>query len=71
MTFSITTFRIMTLSIMGLFAALSIIDTEKNDNQHNSTLHYAEGDNTECRDYLSVMLCVVMLNVVMMNVVAP
>ncbi len=48
-TLSITTFSIMTLSIIGLVTALSI------DIQHNSIeCHYAE-----CRDYLNVTLSVV------------
>jgi hypothetical protein len=48
---------------MGSFLTLSIIDTEQNDIQVNSTLYYAE-----CRFYLIVMLSVVMLNVAMLSV---
>ena len=37
-TLSITSFRLMTLSIKGLFATLSIMAFSINDTQHNSTL---------------------------------
>jgi hypothetical protein len=68
-TFSITTFSIKILSIMGLFAAFSIttfiimtLSTES---------HHAECRYVECRNDLNVMLNVFMLSAVMLSVVAP
>ncbi len=51
---------------MGLFATLSINDTEDNDILMTLSIvcHYAE-----CRDYLKVMLSVIMLNVSMFSIV--
>jgi hypothetical protein len=58
-THSITTFRIMTLSIMSLFETFS-----------EMTLNITALCHAKCRVFI-VMLSVVMLNVVMLNVVAP
>jgi hypothetical protein len=81
-TFSLTTFRIMTLSIMGLFVTLSIDDSQHKDTQDFSV----ECCYAEFSDYLNVMLSVIMLNagilsvamisvlmlnVLMLSVVAP
>jgi hypothetical protein len=61
-----TTFTITTLSIMGLFATLSI-----NDIKHTSIeCRDAEFRYAECQDFLNIMLGVVMLNAVMPSVVA-
>ncbi len=54
MTFSITTFRKLTLSIMGSFATLSSKTLGKIDIQHNVS---------------AVMMSVVLLNVIMLSVV--
>jgi hypothetical protein len=59
-TFCITTFRIMTLSIMGSIATLGVHDT-----RHTSI----ECCYDQCHDYSNVLLSVIMLSVVMLNVV--
>jgi hypothetical protein len=57
MTLSITTFRIKTLRLKGLFIILSIRDTVKQES------HYAECLHAKCPNVLIVMRSVVMLNV--------
>jgi hypothetical protein len=49
---------------MGLFATLSIIDT-----QHDSTLYYSVCLYAEYRDFLNVTLIVVLLNVAMLSAI--
>jgi hypothetical protein len=63
------TSSIMTLSIMGFFATLSITDIQRNELS-------IECRYDECQDYFcvmlnAIMLGVVMLNVFMLSVVAP
>jgi hypothetical protein len=57
----------MTLSIKGLFVALSITDT-----RHKNTLYRVQPEcgYAECRDLLSFMMNVIMLSVIMLNVMA-
>ncbi len=65
-TFSIMTLSMMTFSMKGLFAALSI-----NDIQHNNTIecHYDVCCFAECHHLFIFMLNVIMLSVVILNVV--
>jgi hypothetical protein len=70
MTFSIATHGIMkltitTVSIMDLFATLSINGIQHNDNPINIKGLYAD-----CFDNLNVVLSVIMPNVIMLSVVA-
>ncbi len=63
-------FRIMTLSVKGLYVSLSI-----NYNHHNNTLHYARGYYAECLILFIVMLtlfmlCVIVLIAIMLNDIA-
>ncbi len=68
MTFSITTFRIMTLSIKGLCVTPSINSII--DNQHNNALHYAEGHVLFIVMLNAIVMSVIMLNVIMLSVAA-
>jgi hypothetical protein len=65
MTFSVT-FSVTILSIMGLFATLSIIDT-----QHHSITVYVSTVMLNVIILTVVILNVTMLSVIMLNVVAP
>ncbi len=59
-----TTFSKMTLSIMSLFATLSISDTQHNGYRVPSVVMLSVA-------FFIVMLSVIMLNAILVNVVAP
>jgi len=64
-TFSITTIRIMTLSIRSFYVTLSI-----NDSLQNNALLFCCA-NAECCILFTILLNAIMLSVVMLSVVAP
>ncbi len=73
MTLSMTTFSKMTLSIMSLFATLSISDTQHNGYRVPSVVMLSVAFFIVMLSiaFFIVMLSVIMLNVIMLNVAAP
>ncbi len=64
-------FRILTLSLKGLFATFSIMTLSIMTLSITTLSHYAECHYGECRVLFIVMLNVVMPVVIMLSVVAP
>jgi hypothetical protein len=66
---------IMTLSLKGFYATLSIRNSKHNGTQHDNTIcincHYAESYSAECRVSLTVTLSVIMPSVLMPSVLMP